>query len=155
MLERGIEWLKQYQEEQAATSRQCRRRRQRHRQKASHTKQYADNIDALVYMVLVDADVKNDTMRDRLYKDRTQARRLRLSQFSASRSTNSTKPKSSRWSCSNISQFVVEDNENQTAYLNLPQDIWWYWYGSEFEANAYYLKLLAASIRKARSRRGS
>ena len=44
----------------------------------------------------------------------------------------------------NISQFVVEDNENQTAYLNLPQNIWWYWYGSEFEAEAYYLKLLAA-----------
>ena len=45
----------------------------------------------------------------------------------------------------NISQFVVEDNENQTAYLNLPGNIWWYWYGSEFEANAYYLQLLVAA----------
>jgi uncharacterized protein YfaS (alpha-2-macroglobulin family) len=45
----------------------------------------------------------------------------------------------------NISQFVVEDDENQTAYLNLPEGIWWYWYGSEFEAQAYYLKLLAAA----------
>ena len=45
----------------------------------------------------------------------------------------------------NISQYVVQDNENQTAYLNLPANIWWYWYGSEFEANAYYLKLLAAT----------
>jgi len=43
----------------------------------------------------------------------------------------------------NISQFVVEDNENQTAYLNLPGGYWWYWYGSEYEAQAYYLKLLA------------
>ncbi len=45
----------------------------------------------------------------------------------------------------NISQYVVEDNENQTAYLKLPEGIWWYWYGSEFEAEAYYLKLLAAT----------
>jgi hypothetical protein len=29
--------------------------------------------------------------------------------------------------------------------LNLPADIWWHWYGSEFEAHAYYLKLLAAT----------
>ncbi len=44
----------------------------------------------------------------------------------------------------NIEQFVVQDDENQTAYLKLPEDnYWWYWYGSEIEANAYYLKLLA------------
>src|SRR5262249_22674324 len=43
-------------------------------------------------------------------------------------------------------QFVVEDNENQTAYLKLPGgNAWWYWYGSEIESNAYYLKLLAAT----------
>jgi uncharacterized protein YfaS (alpha-2-macroglobulin family) len=45
----------------------------------------------------------------------------------------------------NIEQFVVEDEENQTAYLNLPGGYWWHWYGSEFEAHAYYLKLLAAT----------
>ena len=34
--------------------------------------------------------------------------------------------------------------ENQTAYLKLPaENRWWFWYGSETEANAYYLKLLA------------
>ena len=27
--------------------------------------------------------------------------------------------------------------------MKLPQDIWWYWYGSDIEANAYYLKLLS------------
>jgi uncharacterized protein YfaS (alpha-2-macroglobulin family) len=46
----------------------------------------------------------------------------------------------------NIEQFVVEDAENQTAYLKLPGgNPWWYWYGSEIEANAYYLKLLSAT----------
>ncbi|MFT7487675.1 MAG: hypothetical protein ACI9OU_000063 [Candidatus Promineifilaceae bacterium] len=44
----------------------------------------------------------------------------------------------------NIEQYLVEDEENQTAYLKLPnQRYWWYWYGSEYEAHAYYLKLLA------------
>jgi hypothetical protein len=43
----------------------------------------------------------------------------------------------------NISQYVQQDNENQTAWLNLPDGYWWYWYGSEYEAQAYYLKLLA------------
>jgi uncharacterized protein YfaS (alpha-2-macroglobulin family) len=44
----------------------------------------------------------------------------------------------------NIEQYLVEDHENQTAYLNLPNSsYWWYWYGSEYEAHAYYLKLLA------------
>jgi uncharacterized protein YfaS (alpha-2-macroglobulin family) len=43
----------------------------------------------------------------------------------------------------NIEQFLVTDDENQTAWLNLPGHSWWYWYGSEFEAHAYYLKLLS------------
>src|SRR3990172_6142482 len=43
----------------------------------------------------------------------------------------------------NISQYLVTDDENQTAWLNLPDGYWWYWYGSEYEAHAYFLKLLA------------
>jgi uncharacterized protein YfaS (alpha-2-macroglobulin family) len=43
----------------------------------------------------------------------------------------------------NIDQFLVQDEENQTAYLKLPEgNFWWYWYGDEIEANAFYLKLL-------------
>jgi hypothetical protein len=44
----------------------------------------------------------------------------------------------------NLSQYVEQDDENQTAWLDLPTGYWWYWYGSEYEAHAYYLKLLAA-----------
>ena len=44
----------------------------------------------------------------------------------------------------NISQYVVQDNENQTAYLKLPaENYWWCWYGSDTEAMGYYLKLLS------------
>jgi uncharacterized protein YfaS (alpha-2-macroglobulin family) len=49
----------------------------------------------------------------------------------------------------NIKQYVVQDDENQTAYLKLPAgDYWWTWYGSEIEADAYYLKLLARTSPK-------
>jgi hypothetical protein len=43
----------------------------------------------------------------------------------------------------NIGQYLEQDEENQTAWLRLPEGYWWYWYGSEHEAHAYYLKLLA------------
>src|SRR5262249_36847366 len=44
----------------------------------------------------------------------------------------------------NIGQYVVRDDENQTAYLKLPnQGYWWRWYGSELETHAFYLELLA------------
>jgi hypothetical protein len=41
----------------------------------------------------------------------------------------------------NIEQFLVQDAENETAYLRDPSP-WWYWYGSEIESMAMYLKLL-------------
>jgi uncharacterized protein YfaS (alpha-2-macroglobulin family) len=40
---------------------------------------------------------------------------------------------------------VRQDEENQTAWLELPESGWWYWHGSEYEAHAYYLKLLSAT----------
>jgi hypothetical protein len=142
VMERGVEWLKQYQEEQL--------RRLANVDDAGNPidknkpyKHYADNIDALVYMVLVDADIKNDTMRDRLYRDRTKLAVYALTNFGLALNKQHESEKLAMI-MRNISQYVVQDNENQTAYLNLPQNIWWYWYGSEFEANAYYLKLLAA-----------
>src|SRR5262249_35439513 len=52
----------------------------------------------------------------------------------------------------NIDQFVVHDEENQTAYLKLPDNnVWWYWYGSEIEADGYYLKLLARTDPKGKT----
>jgi uncharacterized protein YfaS (alpha-2-macroglobulin family) len=45
----------------------------------------------------------------------------------------------------NLSQYVKQDDENQTAWLDLPGGYWWYWYGSEYEAHAFYLKLLVAA----------
>ena len=76
VLERGVEWLKRYQDEQLAALANV-DDDGKPIDKNKPYKHCADNLDALVYMVLVDADVKNDEMRDFLYRDRTQARRLR------------------------------------------------------------------------------
>jgi uncharacterized protein YfaS (alpha-2-macroglobulin family) len=44
----------------------------------------------------------------------------------------------------NISQFVKYDDENQSAFIDLPnQSYWWYWYGDTIEANAIFLKLMS------------
>jgi hypothetical protein len=143
VLERGIEWLKKYQAEQL-----------RHManvddsgriiDKSKPSKHYADNLDALVYMVLADANLKNNTMRDRLYKDRTKLPVYGLATYGVALNRQKEAEKLAMV-LRNIGQYVVKDNENQTAYLELPSSIWWYWYGSEYEAEAYYLKLLAAT----------
>ena len=39
----------------------------------------------------------------------------------------------------------MRDEENQTAYLDLPQNrLWWRWYDNEIETQAAYLKLLVS-----------
>src|SRR5262249_7969440 len=63
LLERGVKWLKEYQDGRVA----------RLRIGPSATKPTAEadeNLDALVYRVLVDAGVSNPEMRGFLYRDR-------------------------------------------------------------------------------------
>jgi uncharacterized protein YfaS (alpha-2-macroglobulin family) len=143
VLDRGIAWLKAYQEEQL--------RRLANVDDAGNiidkdkpAKRDADNIDALVYMVLVESGVTSDAMRDHLYNDRTQLAVYSLATYGLALHKQNEADKLTMI-IRNISQYLVQDDQNQTAYLNLPGGQWWYWYGSEFEAHAYYLKLLAAT----------
>jgi hypothetical protein len=143
VLERGVEWLKRYQEEQVRQLKNA----------ATKTKPYktrADNLDAFVYMVLVDADLADDAMRDFLYRDRNDLAVYSKALFGLALEKQGDGEKLAMI-LRNIGQFVVEDDENQTAYLKLPGDnYWWYWYGSENEAMAYYLKLLSRTDPKGR-----
>jgi uncharacterized protein YfaS (alpha-2-macroglobulin family) len=136
MLERGLDWLKNYQAEQLQWLRNA----------ASQTrpwKQFADNLDAFVYMVLIDAEVANNEMRDFLYRDRAHLAVYAKAMFGLTLHKQRQADKLAMI-LKNIEQFLVQDDENQTAYLKLPADnYWWYWYGSDSEANAYYLKLLS------------
>jgi len=144
MLERGVEWLKRYQDEQV-------RLLQNGSIKPEPKQPYktsADNLDALVYSVLVDAGMRNAQMLDFLYRDRVNLAVYGNALFGLAlqkqRDGKEGQPEKLAMILQNIRQYVVEDNENQTAYLKLPAgDSWWNWYGSETEANANYLKLLA------------
>ena len=90
-------------------------------------------------MVLVDASVPNDEMRDFLYRDRTHNSVYAKAMFGLALEKQKQAEKLAMI-MKNIEQYVVEDEENESAYLKLPPDnYWWYWYGSDIEANAYYL----------------
>ena len=139
MLERGITWLKNYQDRQVQSLKST----ALPAPLGEFASRAADNLDALVFMVLVDDGITNEAMRDFLYRDRNQLSAYSLAMFGLSLHQQHSQDQLSMV-LQNLRQFVVEDDENQTAYLKLSSSFaWWNWYGSETEANAYYLKLLA------------
>lgn len=136
MLERGIDWLKTYQAREMQKIRNS-------PTKTKPWKEHADNLDAFVYMILIEQGATNDEMRDYLYRDRNHLAVFGKAMLGLGlHKQNQAEPLA--MILRNIEQYLVQDDENQTAYLRLPNDTpWWYWYGSEIESNAYYLKLLA------------
>jgi len=147
MLKRGVDWLDKYQKEQI--SKTCMHEYPEGEScKKEHpigTRIYADNLDALVYMILVDAGISSDDMKFLLYRDRTKLSVYAKAMFGMALQKQKDAEKL-QMIMRNIEQYLVQDDENQTAYLNLGNEgYWWCWYGSEFEAQAYYLKLLAAT----------
>ncbi|MCA9230106.1 MAG: alpha-2-macroglobulin [Planctomycetales bacterium] len=157
VIEKGVAWLSSYQAEQVRLLELW----DQHQSTKPNlrTKQFADNTDALVYMVLSEAkrakgaspshDSDSTSMRDHLYRDRTKLAVYSLATFGLALQNelaqNSEQSEMLAMVLRNISQYVHQDEENQTAWLELPGGSWWYWYGSEFEAHAYYLKLLTAT----------
>jgi hypothetical protein len=132
MLERGVQWLRSYQDGRVAWIKAKRKHRK------------AWNLDAFVFMVLTDAGVQNDDMLGFLYEDRKSLAVYAKAMFGLALDKLG-KPQADKLAMvvKNIDQFLVQDDENQTAYLDLPENNWWWcWYGSEYEAQAYYLKLL-------------
>lgn len=136
VLEQGIAWLQNYQNTQIEQLR-------RFDSRQKDAKRRADNLDALVYMVLVDENIDGSQMRDYLYRDRNHLAVYAKAMFGLTLHKIRDSAKLAMI-LGNIEQYLVEDDENQSAYLNLPnQSYWWYWYGSEYEAHGYYLKLLS------------
>jgi uncharacterized protein YfaS (alpha-2-macroglobulin family) len=143
VLERGVDWLGKYQAEELRKLRNA----------SLHLtlldcKYHADDMDAFVYMVLVDAGRDNSSMRDYLYNGRTNLSVYAKAMFGLALHKSGQVEKRDMI-LRNIEQYLVRDPENQTAYLNLGNSgFWWWWYGSENEAHAYYLKLLAVTAPK-------
>ncbi|MHB9026812.1 MAG: alpha-2-macroglobulin family protein [Armatimonadota bacterium] len=137
MVKRGVDWLKGYQAEEL--------RRLKLPKSTPYHKDKADALDAFVYMVLVDEKLDNGEMRDFLYRDRNELPVYAKSMFGIALHRIGDIEKRDML-IRNIEQYLVQDDENQTAYLKLPQNNWWWhWYGSEYEAQAYYLKLLTVT----------
>jgi uncharacterized protein YfaS (alpha-2-macroglobulin family) len=137
VLDRGIDLLKRYQAEQLQWLKNFEQKREK-----APAKQFSDALDAFVYMVLVDANADNVEIRDRLYRDRVELPVYAKAMFGLALEKLGDKEKLAMI-VQNVDQFLVQDAENETAYLKLPENNWWwFWYGSEVEANAYYLKLL-------------
>jgi hypothetical protein len=93
-------------------------------------------------MVLIDAGVNSADMLEFLYRDRTHLAVYGMAMYGIALEKQGEKDKLAMI-MRNVGQYVQQDDENQTAWLRLPESYWWYWYGSEYEAEAYYLKLLS------------
>jgi hypothetical protein len=136
MLDRGLGWLTEFQGKQV----------QLLENGISETRPYkkkADDIDALVFMVLTDSGARNDGMLAFLNRDRAHLSVYAKAMFGLALERLGDKVNLALV-LQNIEQYVVKDDENQTAYLKLPNEgSWWWWYGSEVETDAFYLKLLA------------
>ncbi len=150
MLNSGIAWLMAYERKQAAALQlhverdALRKEGKKIKDSKKYEKSTCDAMDAFVRLVLGEAKRDSEPMLAFLYRDRVslpvygkcllglehhrkgdEARRDEVMQM--------------------ISQHLKRDAENQTAFLDLQNtNYWWNWYGSEVEAHAWYLKLLAA-----------
>ena len=141
VLERGVEWLKIFQAKQVQMIKNA-------PGKIEPWKTSADHLDALIYMILADADIADTDMRDFLYRDRNNLSVYAKAVYGIALHKQAQQEKLDMI-LQNIDQYLVQDEENQTAYLKLPEgNSWWYWYGDEIEANAYYLKLLSRTDAK-------
>lgn len=143
VIDRGVQWLERYQQQELAKLDNWDREKDKARDVEKAAKRRADNLDALVYLVLAENKKKNASMRDYLYQDRTTLAVYSKAVFGLALKLQGEEEKLAMV-MQNLSQYVKQDDENQTAWLDLPGGYWWYWYGSEYEAQAYYLKLLVA-----------
>jgi len=135
MIDRGAAWLRRYQAEQ--------HRRLGLPDTHKQHKAVADDTDALCFHVLAELGDDHAGMRGYLYRDRTKYSVYGKALFALAMHAHGHAEELAMLT-RNIEQFLMQDDENQTAWLELPnQGYWWYWYGSEFEAHAAYLQLLA------------
>ncbi len=130
-LQRGIEWLKVTQGKHLTAIRE---------------KKYSiNNSDALIIRVLSLANVKDSNMNAMsgyLYQQRDNLSLLGKALFALALERRGEKSRLAMLK-RNIEQFLMQDDENQTAWLRMPAgNYWWFWYGSEYETQAAYLELL-------------
>jgi len=126
LIERGLNWLAVHAETRIPDIQQ---------QKS------ASNTDALVLKVLAKGGKRNATFEKLIYERRTTLAPYGLSMLALALPEKSAEREMAR---RNLTQFLKVDDENGTAYLNIPSWCCFFWYGNENETNAAYLTLLLA-----------
>lgn len=150
MLNSGIAWLTAYEKKQAAALQihvereVIRKAGGKVRDDNRHEKYRSDATDAFVRMILGEAKRDSEPMLAFLHRDRIELpvyAKCLIGLEHHRKGDEARRDEVMRM----ISQFLKRDPENQSAYLDLQNtNYWWCWYGSEVEAHAWYLKLLAA-----------
>jgi uncharacterized protein YfaS (alpha-2-macroglobulin family) len=129
----GIEFLKRYEAEEL--------RRLKLPVKDKNHKANPDNLDALIHCVLVEFKEGDKAMRGLLYEKRSSLSRYNLCLLGLA--CHAMGEKEQRDMClRNVRQFLKQDDENQTAWLELPRGGWWYWWDDAIETQAAFLRLL-------------
>ena len=150
LLAAGVAWLAAYERKQAAAlqlhvEREA-LRAAGHKAKDSHKyeKSTSDALDAFVRLVLGEAELDSAPMLAFLHRDRIELPVYAKCLLGLEHHRKGDEARRDEV-MQMISQYLKRDPENQTTYLALQnQNYWWNWYGSDVEAHAWYLKLLAA-----------
>lgn len=150
MFNRGKDWLASYEKEQVQALRRHAERQEAIKEGketkpvSAPEKARADALDALVREILGRGGVDHPEMLEALYANRVE---LPLyAQVLVGLETNRLKDQAKLEEILRLTgQMLKRDEENQTAFLDAGSSgHWWNWYGSDVEANAWYLKLLTA-----------
>ena len=144
VIQKGVQWLKNHQKGELRKLKEGDWRKAHPKKLKGRKKDYkmsASNLDAFVAWVLSEHDGHDPKMSDYLYRDR-----LNLSVYSQALAGlvfhQQQAVERRDMVLRNIEQFLVQDDENQTAWLQTKQAYWWSWYGSENEGMARYMQLL-------------
>ena len=155
VIERGLNWLESCQSRQVALIQQAEREKKEGKTVTVKTK--VDDEDAFVYMTLIESGRKNPAMKDLLWRDRAELSLYGVAMYGialdAERNSGEEIEEQAQHTIEErlqtcvrmLEQYLKIDEENQTAYLDLRRKSnwrWWCWHGSEFETQAFYLKLL-------------
>ncbi|MBR0457661.1 MAG: hypothetical protein IJJ26_00350, partial [Victivallales bacterium] len=134
-LKRGVEWLERQQLQSIQELIQ-------ETKEKPPRQNYVSHLDALVFLVLCEVGKPNPQMAEFLCRDRE---RLGLyTKALVAQGLLRMKDARNAEFTRNLRQFLQQDEENQTAWLDLGQSYWWYWYGDMFETQAAFLKLILA-----------
>ena len=160
MLESGVAWLTAHERKQIAALQLhverevLRKQGKKIKESELYEKFTCDALDAFVRLVLGEAKQDSGPMLAFLHRDRLDLpvyAKCLLGLEHHRKGDEARRDEVMKM----ISQYIKRDAENQTVYLDLQNaNHWWNWYGSEVEAHAWYLKLLAAVKPKEADTRG-